>query len=453
MIKPIYLLILLMSMNALAQFGPQQIISNEAFGARSVFVIDIDGDNLKDVVTANKFDNSIFWFKNINGSSFGPQQTIASLSETINVYSADLDGDEDMDVLAVAPFLDLVVWYENLDGLGNFGSQNIIGSGIDGAYTVIAADIDGDLDMDVVSGSDSSGIAWYENLDGSGNFGSPIEINFSSPNTRSVMAVDIDGDTDFDIVSSSSGSVTVSWYKNLDGQGGFGSQRVIAGAALTVQSIYAEDLDGDEDVDVVAATNAADKVAWFENTNGQGLFGAEVIITTNAEGARSVFVTDLDNDSDMDVLSASTFDHKIAWYENIDGQANFGPQQVISTETNGAPTVFAADIDNDNDMDVFSTFEADHTIAWYENLTILAIDEFNDSLFSIYPNPAQESLFVDNNSNSEIISIKIFDVLGRLVLQEKEQFHQLNISSLESGVLFVEILTDVRKVIKKVIKE
>ena len=38
---------------------------------------------------------------------------------------------------------------------------------------------------------------------------------------------------------------------------------------------------------------------------------------------------DLDGDGDMDVLSASDWDDKIAWYEN-DGSGNFGTQQVIS---------------------------------------------------------------------------------------------------------------------------
>ena len=40
------------------------------------------------------------------------------------------------------------------------------------------------------------------------------------------------------------------------------------------------------------------------------------MISTDAIGARSVFATDLDGDGDTDVLSASFDDDKIAWYEN-----------------------------------------------------------------------------------------------------------------------------------------
>ena len=54
--------------------------------------------------------------------------------------------------------------------------------------------------------------------------------------------------------------------------------------------------------------------------------GAEVpftehVISTTAGGAESVFATDLDGDGDTDVLSASFNDDKIAWYENDGGSA------------------------------------------------------------------------------------------------------------------------------------
>ena len=44
-------------------------------------------------------------------------------------------------------------------------------------------------------------------------------------------------------------------------------------------------------------------------------FGGEDVITTSADYAESVYATDLDGDGDADVLSASRYDDKIAWYE------------------------------------------------------------------------------------------------------------------------------------------
>ena len=40
-------------------------------------------------------------------------------------------------------------------------------------------------------------------------------------------------------------------------------------------------------------------------------------ITTSADYANSVYAVDVDGDGDMDVLSASYVDDKIAWYENL----------------------------------------------------------------------------------------------------------------------------------------
>ncbi len=43
----------------------------------------------------------------------------------------------------------------------------------------------------------------------------------------------------------------------------------------------------------------------------------ERVISTTADGAVSVFATDMDGDGDTDVLSASFNDDKIAWYDNM----------------------------------------------------------------------------------------------------------------------------------------
>ena len=50
-----------------------------------------------------------------------------------------------------------------------------------------------------------------------------------------------------------------------------------------------------------------------------------------------MYATDLDGDGDMDVLSASWVDGSIAWYENTDGRGTFGPQRVITTQAERSP--------------------------------------------------------------------------------------------------------------------
>ena len=68
----------------------------------------------------------------------------------------------------------------------------------------------------------------------------------------------------------------------------------------------------------------------------------------------AVYAADIDNDGDMDVLSASINDSKIAWYEN-DGAADPSfTARTITTSADGARSVYAADMDNDGDIDVLS---------------------------------------------------------------------------------------------------
>ncbi|MBL7788040.1 MAG: VCBS repeat-containing protein [Chitinophagales bacterium] len=88
--------------------------------------------------------------------------------------------------------------------------------------------------------------------------------------------------------------------------------------------------------------------------NAQTTFGEQQLIEyTETNTPTDAHAADLDGDGDMDVLSASYIDNKIAWYEN-DGNGNFGLQQIITTATNGARSVYAADLDNDGDVDVLS---------------------------------------------------------------------------------------------------
>ncbi|MRT15346.1 T9SS type A sorting domain-containing protein [Vitellibacter sp. q18] len=353
-----------------------------------------------------------------------------------------------------AYFIDMVVWYENLDSLGNFSSQKIISNIADGPYRVIATDIDGDGDMDVISGSDNSGISWYENIDGNGNFGPTRVINAFAPNARSIATADIDGDGDMDVVGSTSGSVTVAWYENLDGLGSFGPQQTITTNGLSVEPIFTIDIDGDGDIDIIAATGGADKVAWYENLDGLGNFGSENIIIDNLLGAHSIYSTDLDNDGDNDILATGggAFDGEVVWFENLDGQGSFGAKNVISTEVQFSRSVIAADIDNDGDMDVIASSQNDDKIAWYENLTIIGIGENQLDNIKIYPNPTT-GLIIINSKTESIIGASVFDVLGKEVIKLHGDIRKVDVSGLESGIYFLRVATDSGEFVQKIIKE
>jgi hypothetical protein len=196
-------------------------------------------------------------------------------------------------------------------------------------------------------------------------FGGEQVITTSAGGAQSVYATDLDGDGDADVLSASYFGSEIAWYENL-GNGSFHSGRSITTSASYARSVYATDLDGDGDADVLSASYFGSEIAWYENL-GNGSFHSGRAITTSVSMAHSVYATDLDGDGDADVLSASAFDYKIAWYENL-GSGSFHSGRIITTSADSARSVYATDLDGDGDADVLSASLLDNKIAWYENL-------------------------------------------------------------------------------------
>jgi FG-GAP-like repeat len=352
-----------------ALFLEQTVISTAGDGVRAVFAADLDGDGDRDVLTASFFDDELAWYQNIDGQAvFGPQQVFSTSGNgAAAVFAADLDGDGDRDVLAASLFDGAIAWYENSDGLGHFVFQQLLGT-LSEARSVFAADLDGDGDLDALAASQGDGtIAWYENSDGLGNFGSAQVISTVAIAAFSAVAADLDGDGDLDVVSAQSGTDSIAWYENSDGNGSFGPQQSLSTLGDFGEAVQAADIDGDGDLDVLAGLGGEEAIAWYENTDGHGGFGSQRAISTVAVVGTSVFAADVDGDGDLDVLAASYYNASVTWYENSDGLANFGPRQILSTLVYGAFSVFAADLDGDGDLDALSASRSNDTVGWYEN--------------------------------------------------------------------------------------
>src|SRR5262245_32124520 len=60
-------------------------------------------------------------------------------------------------------------------------------------------------------------------------------------------------------------------------------------------------------------------------------FVAQQAISTGADGTRSTYAADVDGDGDVDALSASRNDNKVAWYENVGGGGTAWTLRTIST--------------------------------------------------------------------------------------------------------------------------
>jgi len=416
------------------------------------------------VISASYLDDKIAWYENTDGQgSFGVQQIISTnADETYSVYAADLDGDGDIDVLSASSSDDRIAWYENTDGQGGFGEQQTISIDANGALQVYAADLDGDGDQDVLSASRfDDKIAWYENTDGLGSFSSELIITTNAVAAFSVHANDLDGDGDMDVVSASFNDDKIAWYENTNGQGVFSAEKIITTSADGARSVYTVDIDGDGDIDVLSASSWDNKIAWYENTDGQGNFGEQQTITTFAFGANQVFASDMDGDGDVDVLSAS-WDNKIAWYENADGLGSFGEQQIISTDIDIPGSVYAADLDGDNEMDVLSASSEDDKVAWYKNIGTTGVDQIisiNNTL-KIHPIPITTQLNIETeNLPAGEYTLRIVNLTGKAMINEQlsisnsKEVQQLDVNALPSGIYMVIVQNKDNQFIQKVVKE
>ena len=98
--------------------------------------------------------------------------------------------------------------------------------------------------------------------------------NGGANNARSVIAADIDGDSDLDIASASQDDHALRWYQN-DGQQSF-TTRDISTSVTNARDVEALDIDGDGDVDLLCA-GSGDDCAYFVDNDGSESFAFHCI--------------------------------------------------------------------------------------------------------------------------------------------------------------------------------
>ena len=130
--------------------------------------------------------------------------------------------------------------------------QHLIEGSFDGARVVCTADVDGDGDIDVLGAALNDGIAWWEKdyL----WYEHTIDENFAG---NFMSAVDMDGDEDIDVVVAGCDLETdrecIMWWENQnDSISNWVRHRIDADSCPYI-SMDVGDMDGDGDIDVLAA--------------------------------------------------------------------------------------------------------------------------------------------------------------------------------------------------------
>ncbi len=298
------------------------------------------------------------------------------------IVAGDMDNDGDLDIVSASYRDDKIAWYEN-DGKNN---PNFLKHTItvieEGAISVEIGDIDNDGDLDIVSASyDDNNISWYEN---DGNINPTFSSHVVSTNVNGAVSVDlgdIDSDGDLDIVSASYLNNSIQWHEN-DGKSFPNFKTIeITNNFNEVRSVNIGDYNNDGSLDIASASVKEDEIAILFNGGDADLRFTKNIVSTQADGAYYIYSSDINMDGNKDLVSASIYDDKIAWYEN-DGEISPSfKTHVVSLNADAARSVHSADLDNDGDVDIISASYNDDKIAWYQNnLTTPIISVQNDTM-------------------------------------------------------------------------
>ena len=365
-------------------FDSQVVLSTQSGFAYGIHIADLNQDGRPDlVVPCSKWgagaDNQIHWYENLDGSSVGPRQIVTSLADhPASVAVVDLDRDGDVDILSASYADNEIAWYAN-NGDETFAVQSIISTAVDGASWVGFGDVDGDGDWDALSCSSGDDlVAWYENLSGPGpgfSGGTQHVIGSDGDGALRLATGDVDADGDLDVVVVSSTDSAIRWYDN-QGDGTFApGSTLISSATVGPRALLLEDLDRDGDLDVVVASYDDGAVDLYENRtihrragfvdSGQSLGGAV---------DSAVALADLDGDGDIDAFLANGVDPESPGPSEApntvllnDGSGTF----VDSGATIGnaySLDVALGDLDADGDLDAFvANSEAAGNTVWLNN--------------------------------------------------------------------------------------
>lgn len=355
----------------------EHVVTTDTPGGKWVYAEDVDGDGDLDILSASTLNDNnpdhekVTWHENVAGDGTAwTTRVIYSAGENPDwVYAADMDNDGDLDILSTWADGHKIRWHEN-DGNSppNFTARVAADISLSGPRAVHAADMDSDGDLDMLSAFfPRDRIVWLENNGGSPPSFPINTITDTADGAVSVYGADVDSDGDIDVLSAARYDNEVAWYENNGALEPTFTPRVITDIAFGANSVYATDVDGDGDLDVLSAGyDANGNIIWYENDGALPPAFTTHVIDTDAAYSFAVYAIDMDNDGDTDVCATLVGGSMVVWYEN-DGALNpTFTRHVIATSAIGAYSVYAADVNGDDKIDVIAGSSGDN-IAWYEN--------------------------------------------------------------------------------------
>ena len=159
--------------------------------------------------------------------------------------------------------------------------------------------------------------------------------------------------------------------------------------------------------------------------------------------------------SDRERLVVSNANGKVYIFNHIDNlMMSVGPAVVDSinlmqgqyTLSNGGFGITMADIDGDNKPELLAGNPQGGLVLFKNQITPDGIKTVSNSLnpISCYPNPTQQILHVKSNNYAPIISVEIFNMMGKSMLHQKlgNNATTINLIDLANGVYTLKVNTE-----------
>lgn len=352
-------------------------------------------------------------------------------SSYVNLPSAvDIDGDGDLDIMAGSLVLSGYVPSAALEFHENTGTAqmpqfappvvdtfNIDLAGLN-SYVVIPTfgDLDGDGDMDMMTGGSDKGLYYFENTgtDQAPSFAAPVLNAF------------------------------------------FTNDSIYYGSPILL------DLDDDGDLDLLSGEDD-DRVVYFENTGSatSPVFDVKQFEPFGLMKSYNVFPTagDVDWDGDLDIIIGDYYGD-MHYYENTGSKTSpqfaapvINPSNIVGSGFISFPSL--ADMDGDSDPDLLvgeGTYYTGVAFNFYENLaTGISITELESGV-EIFPTVVKTSVRID--SELEFSKMQLIGSDGAAVRSYDGEQRDLNMEDLPPAVYILELYTEDKGVLKrKLIKE
>lgn len=223
-------------------------------------------------------------------------------------------------------------------------------------YAVVAADFNGDYDLDLATADFGANSVSILGNCGNGTFGAHGTYAVDA-GPLALSAADFDADGDPDLVTPGWGANTVSVLLN-NGDGTF-APYVIYDVGNAPGAVTTADLDGDGYHDIITANAYSDDVSVLIN-NGDGTFAAHQTWPVN-NYPRGVTAADLDRDGDIDLVTTNRNPDRVSVLRN-NGDGTFASKMTYTV--GAAPhTVCAVDLDGDRCIDLAVENEQDDNVS------------------------------------------------------------------------------------------